>query len=158
MHGISEELTLDATHAYICPPNLESLTYLCRGLPSETEHDELRQWLASFDPTQRFDTLRACLFPRRFQLEAGLAAYQGKNTIVNAGTGSGKTLSTAIPLLMNPKAVVIIVSPLKRLQSSQAQELERLIKSLAIDQHMEPSQFNIKVKVYYVVIHLGFLH
>ena len=53
--------------------------------------------------------------PRKFQLEAGLATYQGKNTIVNAGTGSGKTLSMAIPLLMDPDAVAIIISPLKRL-------------------------------------------
>ena len=74
---------------------------------------------------QHLDALRACLLvfsvsdgrviPRKFQLEAGLAAYQGKNMIVNAGTGSGKTLSMAIPLLMDPDAVAIIISPLKRL-------------------------------------------
>ena len=58
---------------------------------------------------------------------------------------------------MNPKAVAIIVSPLKYLQSTQAQELKRfLINPLVINQDTELSQAN--TKVYYVVLCLGYLH
>ena len=125
-------------------------------ISTEDAHNELLQWIDSLDRDQRLDALRACLLvfsvsdgrvvTRKFQLEAGLAAYWGKNTIVNAGTGSGKTLSMVIPLLMNPVAVGIIVSPLKRLQNTQAMELERFsIKPLVINQDVELSADEIKV-------------
>ena len=155
-HEISHELTLHATHTYIWSRTRELARYLCWEIFTEDEHEELLRWIDSLDLDQHLDALRACLLvfsvsdgqvvPRQFQLEAGLAAYQGKNTIVNAGTGSGKTLSMAIPLLMDPDAVAVIISPLKRLQSTQARELERfLIKPLAINQDIELSLAEIKV-------------
>jgi len=83
--------------------------------------------------------------PDKFQLLAGLAALWGKNSIVNAGTGSGK-LSQWWPLLVNLKAVAISISPLKCLQITQAEALERfLIKLLVINQDMELSPLEIKV-------------
>ena len=113
-HRTSNELTLHATYTYIWSRNPESARNLFWEISTEDAH-ELLQWIDSLDQDQHLDALRACLLvfsvsdgrvvPRKFQLEAGLAAYQGKNTIVNAGTGSGKTLSTVIPLL-DRKSVV----------------------------------------------------
>lgn len=75
-------------------------------------------FMESLSPSETMDTLLACLLvwtlsggaevPREFQITAGLAAVSGRDTVVKAGTGSGKTL-----------AMAIVVSPLKRLQSSQ---------------------------------------
>jgi hypothetical protein len=163
---ISQELTVHVTHAYIWSQTLESAKYLCWEISAEAAHEELLRWIGSLDPHQCLDNLRACLLifsvtdgrviPRRFQLEAGLAAYCGKNTIINAGTGSGKTLSMAIPLLMDLEAIGLIISPLKRLQSTQARELERfLLKPLVINQDsvLSPTE----IKVFYIEFCLGHL-
>ena len=152
----SAELTLHAAHAYIWSRTKESAWRLCWEIFTEDEHEDLLWWIDALDPDLSLDALRACLLvlsvtdtriiPRQFQLEAGLAAYRDKNTIINAGTGSGKTLSMAIPLLMDPRAVAIIISPLKRLQTSQAEELKRyLIKPLVINQDAELSRPEIEV-------------
>ena len=124
----------------LCPCLRQNIS---AGTPVLGEHEELLDWINSLDSNQDhyLDALRACLLifsvtdgqivPRQFQLLAGLAALWGKNSIVNAGTGSGKTLSIVIPLLMDPVAVAIVISPLKRLQITQAEALERfLIKPL----------------------------
>ena len=167
-HEVSYKLTLHATYTHIWSLTLELADDLCRTICTEDEHTKALQWIGSdsLDSDKRLDALRACLlvfsvtngrvFPRQFQLEAGLAAYQGKNSIVTAGTGSGKTLSMVIPLLMNPKAVGIIVSPLKRLQSTQARELERFqIKPLVINQDIELSL--AEIKVLHTVFHSDYL-
>ncbi|KAF9542091.1 hypothetical protein CPC08DRAFT_717012 [Agrocybe pediades] len=83
----------------------------------------------SQNDTQKGICLRACLIiytvtrgrvvPRQFQLEASLETYQGRDSIIIAGTGHGKTLCIVIPLLLNPKKNAILVSPLKRLQLMQ---------------------------------------
>ncbi len=59
--------------------------------------------------------------PRENQLKAALASYEGQDSLVIAGTGSGKTLVIALLLLINsvPDRVSITVSPLKRLQVTQ---------------------------------------
>ncbi|KAG2353568.1 hypothetical protein BDR07DRAFT_1309106, partial [Suillus spraguei] len=71
--------------------------------------------------------LRACLtvyvltstviVPRQFQLEAVLATLNGRDSVITAGTGSGKTLCIIIPILLRPGTVSITISPLKRLQA-----------------------------------------
>ena len=153
---VSPEVTLRATYTDIWSRTPESSRNLCEEVCTGDGHFEVLRWIDSLGSNQQLDALRACLivfsvtdgrvFPRQFQLEAGLAAYQGKNSIVTAGTGSGKTLSMVIPLLMNPEAVGIIISPLKRLQSTQARELERFqIKPLVINQDIELSLAEIKV-------------
>ena len=154
---VSHKLTLHETYTYIWSRSLELAKDLCWEVCAGLDgHSEVLRWIDLLDLDQCLDTLRICLlvfsvtdgwvFPRQFQFEAGLAAYQGKNSIVVAGTGSGKTLSMAIPLLMNPEAVGIIVSLLKRLQSTQARELERFqIKPLVINQDIKLSQTEIKV-------------
>ena len=150
------ELTLEATHTYIWSHSLESASSLCLELSASDEHQELLQWIDTLEADPRLDTIRACLLifsvsdcwviPQRFQLEAGLAAFWGKNTLVNAGTGSGKTLSMAIPLLMNLEAVAVVVSPLGRLHSTQAKELGRFrVKPLVMNEDSKLSRAQIKV-------------
>jgi ATP-dependent helicase YprA (DUF1998 family) len=57
--------------------------------------------------------------PRKFQLDVAEAMTLGLDSTVIAGTGSGKTLPWAIPLLMdeNKDNIVLVISPLKALQT-----------------------------------------
>ena len=57
--------------------------------------------------------------PRLFQLEATLAVLSGRDSLINAGTGSGKTICMILPALLDPTSVALVVSPLKRLQILQ---------------------------------------
>jgi ATP-dependent helicase YprA (DUF1998 family) len=57
--------------------------------------------------------------PRQFQLEATLALLAGKDSLIHAATGSGKTLCMVLPALLEPTAVSLVISPLKRLQALQ---------------------------------------
>lgn len=153
------ELTLHAARTYIWSLTPESAKYLYWiDVCTESEHEKALDWINSLrpDPGAYLDALRACLLvfsvsdgrvvPREFQLTSGLEAFWGKHTIINAGTGSGKTLSMVIPLLMDPEAVAIIISPLKRLQITQAEELERfLIKPLVINQDTDLTSLQIQV-------------
>lgn len=76
--------------------------------------------------------LRACLLswavtngtqvPREFQLRACLATQNGQDSLINAGTGSGKTLPIALNLLLDDPidtGISLTISPLKRLQITQ---------------------------------------
>jgi len=56
--------------------------------------------------------------PRGFQLDVAEALTLGLDSTVIAGTGSGKTLPWAIPLLLdeNKDKMVLVISPLKALQ------------------------------------------
>jgi len=158
------ELTLLAAHSYIWSLAARHAKYICWDIVfTESEHDEVFAWINSLEQAPHLDALRACLLvfsvsdgqvvPRKFQLVAGLAAYERKHAIINTGTGSGKTLSMVIPLLMDPEAVAIIISPLKRLQITQAEELERfLLRPLVINEDTEPSLLQIKVS--YAGFHL----
>ncbi|KAI9463684.1 P-loop containing nucleoside triphosphate hydrolase protein [Lactarius psammicola] len=60
--------------------------------------------------------------PREMQLKAVLSDYHGKDTLVSAGTGSGKTLPIALNVLLDDpdnRLVTVMLSPLKRLQVTQ---------------------------------------
>ncbi|KAH9953285.1 hypothetical protein BGW80DRAFT_1192669, partial [Lactifluus volemus] len=57
--------------------------------------------------------------PREFQLKAVLALLFGQDTLIDAGTGSGKTLCMILPALLDPTAMSLVISPLKRLQVLQ---------------------------------------
>jgi ATP-dependent helicase YprA (DUF1998 family) len=46
----------------------------------------------------------------------------GLDSIVIAGTGSGKTMPFMMPLLMDPTKKIIIISPLKVLQLDQVRD------------------------------------
>ena len=86
-------------------------------------------YLATLAEKDRTDALRACLVvsfvtrftivPRAFQLQASLATLNGLDSIITAGTGTGKTLCLFIPILLRPNSISITISPLKRLQATQ---------------------------------------
>ena len=60
--------------------------------------------------------------PREMQLRAFLATHNGHDSLVNAGTGSGKTLPIALNLLLDNPAdafISLTISPLKHLQITQ---------------------------------------
>ncbi|KAF8055761.1 P-loop containing nucleoside triphosphate hydrolase protein [Lyophyllum atratum] len=89
-------------------------------------------YLAGLSADDRTIARRACLLawavtagtqvPREIQLKATLATRNGKDSMVNAGTGSGKTLPIALNLLLddpNERGITLTISPLKRLQITQ---------------------------------------
>ena len=60
--------------------------------------------------------------PHEMQLKAVLSNFHGKDTLVSAGTGSGKTLPIALNILLDDPArhpITVMLSPLKRLQLTQ---------------------------------------
>lgn len=54
--------------------------------------------------------------PRLFQVEAAISIIRGKDTIVRAGTGSGKTLVMILVLLYCKEDAAVTIVPLKCLQ------------------------------------------
>ena len=89
-------------------------------------------YISMLSNNDKIDALRACLIvhhltsctivPRKFQLQASLAILDGKDTIITAGTGSGKTLCQLI-LLLRPNSLSMTILPLKRLQVTQVRYL-----------------------------------
>ena len=87
------------------------------------------QFIDSLDNTHKTISLREALLvyfaskckivPRQYQLEATNALEDGRDILVDAGTGYGKTLCHIIPNLMHPNTMSITISPLKRLQMLQ---------------------------------------
>lgn len=80
--------------------------------------------------------LRACLMcwtaslsklvPREMQLQHVIGDRTGQNTLVSAGTGSGKTLPMALCILLDDpeeNKVTLTLSPLKRLQITQEHDI-----------------------------------
>jgi len=64
----------------------------------------------------------ATQIPREMQLKGLLANLNGKDCLIIAGTGSGKTLPIALCILLDDpakKLVTLTLSPLKRLQITQ---------------------------------------
>ena len=79
------------------------------------------------------------IVPREMQLRSILADQQGRDSLISASTGSGKTLPIAICTLLDDPArnkITIIVSPLKQLQKSQANEFTTRfgIRAVAINE------------------------
>jgi ATP-dependent helicase YprA (DUF1998 family) len=91
-------------------------------------------FMKALSPSERMEALLACLLvwtlsnstvvPREFQLKVALAAISGRDTVVRAGTGQGKTLAMVILMLLRPDAMAMIISPLKHLQSTQEESPE----------------------------------
>jgi ATP-dependent helicase YprA (DUF1998 family) len=90
-------------------------------------------YLATLDDEDTTTAYRACLLawavtggtqvPRELQLRAFLATSKGQDSLIEAGTGSGKTLPIALNLLLDDPAdnlISLTISPLKRLQITQA--------------------------------------
>ena len=87
------------------------------------------EFMAKLDDCQRDTVYKCCILlsavtngkkiPREFQLKAVLVLLAGQDCLIDAGTGSGKTLCMVLPALLNPTGVSLVVSPLKRLQVLQ---------------------------------------
>ncbi|KAI0069874.1 P-loop containing nucleoside triphosphate hydrolase protein [Panus rudis PR-1116 ss-1] len=73
-----------------------------------------------------------------WQLDVAEALQLGLDCTVVAGTGSGKTIPYALPLLLpeNNKKIIIVISPLKALQRDQARRFCKLgIRAAAINEN-----------------------
>jgi bloom syndrome protein len=57
--------------------------------------------------------------PYEWQLDVTEAILLGLDSVVIAGTGAGKTMPFMMPLLLDRKKKVLIISPLKVLQADQ---------------------------------------
>ena len=90
-------------------------------------------YLATLDDEDTTTAYRACLLawavtggtqvPRELQLRAFLATSKGQDSLIEAGTGSGKTLPIALNLLLDDPAdnlISLTILPLKCLQITQA--------------------------------------
>jgi hypothetical protein len=112
-----------------------------------------------YDETKRSIGLRACLLlwvlsdfedlPREFQLTATIAIMSGQDSLIDVGTGAGKTLCMILPCLLSPGTMAIIFSPSKRLQSVQVLTFSRYkIKAIAINEDTPNDPALWKVCIY----------
>ncbi|CEL58891.1 hypothetical protein RSOLAG1IB_12217 [Rhizoctonia solani AG-1 IB] len=105
-----------------------------------SEHGDIREELKA----AIYDRVEHKFEARPFQLDAALATINGKDVIVHAGTGSGKTLIFAAPHFVRPNRVSIIISPLILLQQDQRERMEKLkLEAIAINKevHIKPEQW-----------------
>ncbi|KLO04323.1 P-loop containing nucleoside triphosphate hydrolase protein [Schizopora paradoxa] len=82
--------------------------------------------------------------PRIFQLEAAISIIRGNDTIVRAGTGSGKTLVMILVLLYCKNEAAVTIVPLKLLQTTFVDEFGKYgIRAIAInaDTPLDPDVF-----------------
>lgn len=98
-------------------------------------------YISNLSEEDKTFALRACLMcwvvtenhlvPREMQLRVVLSDHRGCNTLVSAGTGSGKTLPIALCILLDdPRKnfLSITISPLKRLQVTQDNDFNTKLK------------------------------
>jgi ATP-dependent helicase YprA (DUF1998 family) len=64
--------------------------------------------------------------PYPWQVDVGEALYLGLDCSVIAGTGAGKTMPFVMPLFLDPKKIVVIISPLKALEEDQVNTCRHL--------------------------------
>ena len=75
------------------------------------------------------------VLPREFQLKATIAIMSGQDSLIDVGTGAGKTLCMILPCMISPETMAIVFSPLKRLQAVQVLAFSRYqIKAIAINE------------------------
>lgn len=70
--------------------------------------------------------------PFTWQLEIARSVLCGEDVVVDVGTGSGKTMCFALPLLQDDTDIVVIVSPLTALMTDQVGTYTELIISAYI--------------------------
>ncbi|KAF8274042.1 P-loop containing nucleoside triphosphate hydrolase protein [Lactarius quietus] len=75
------------------------------------------------------------VLPREFQLIATMAIMSGQDSLVDVGTGAGKTMCMILPCMIAPDTMAVVFSPLKRLQVVQVLAFSRYqIKAIAINE------------------------
>ncbi|KAH9011631.1 II DNA helicase [Lactarius pseudohatsudake] len=120
------------------------LYWVYNSLVPEERQLPVSFWL-QYDEEQQTIGLRASLLlwvhtkyqdlPREFQLTATIATMSGQDSLIDVGTGAGKTLCMVLPCLLAPDDMAIIFSPLKRLQAVQVLTFARYqIKAIAINE------------------------
>ncbi len=108
--------------------DIMELSRIIQGFTAQLPQD----YLTELTSAERIVCLRAAIVcrsvtqgmqvPRKMQLQAILAAQLGHDSLISAGTGSGKTFPIAVNILLEDPAdrkITITVSPLKRLQATQ---------------------------------------
>ena len=138
---------MDSDSDYELVPDLDELLAEIRGYSAQEVLDDISRlgllsklpatYLESLAEPDRVICFRATLLcycvtggtqiPREMQLRSVLADRHGKDSLVAAGTGSGKTLPIALNMLLDDpskKLVTLTLSPLKRLQSTQQEDFE----------------------------------
>ncbi|RXW11626.1 hypothetical protein EST38_g14229 [Candolleomyces aberdarensis] len=75
------------------------------------------------------------IIPFEFQLTATIALLSGKDSLVDVGTGYGKTWCMILPALLRPNRITLVISPLKRLQVNQVLEFKKFgIRTISINE------------------------
>ncbi|KAF8273935.1 hypothetical protein EI94DRAFT_1563327 [Lactarius quietus] len=90
------------------------------------------------------------------QLNAILSNYHGKDTLVSAGTGSGKTLPIALNVLLDDPdkcLITLMLSPLKHLQMTQESDFnsQYSIPTIVINEDTlrEDSWWSVMLFIYF---------
>lgn len=100
-------------------------------LPCDLPAEVIREKLSTLT---RSKLLGDKFSPRSFQLDAAVSIVQKRDTLLNAPTGSGKTIVLVMPLLLYPGKVTMIISPLHALQEEQCKLMNMLgFPSIVID-------------------------
>ncbi|KAJ6602109.1 P-loop containing nucleoside triphosphate hydrolase protein [Mycena sp. CBHHK59/15] len=72
--------------------------------------------------------------PYEWQIDVSEALVLGLDAVVIAGTGAGKTIPFMMPLLLDRKKFVLVISPLKILQEDQAKRFRKMgLKAAAVN-------------------------
>ena len=112
------------------------LSLQCRHLEDAMKFSSLlindhlpHEYLATLNNEDQLQALRACLIvsflteaqgvPHTFQLQASLAMLHQHDSIIIAGTSSGKTMCILIPILLHLDSISMTISPLMYLQTTQ---------------------------------------
>ena len=102
----------------------------------------VRAFIAKKTRTQLLHSLHD---PHNFQLDAAVRIAEGKDTILIAPTGSGKTLVLPMPLTYHDKKISLVISPLHALETDQVKKMNAMeMHSLLVDS-VELSNSTIKV-------------
>jgi hypothetical protein len=79
---------------------------------SDTEQTiRIKACLLAWEASRNFDTQ---IYPRAWQIEGTLASSNNMNSIINAGTGQGKTRCAILPQLLFPNSVTVVSSSTHR--------------------------------------------
>lgn len=71
--------------------------------------------------------------PFDWQIDAALSILRGEDTVIDVGTGCGKSICFSLPLLLDEKDTALVVSPLSALMRDQVRK--RALTSPALYAH-----------------------